>query len=118
VARAGAKVGKEAEVLPERQQCSTLGLDVGREVFPLGATYGAEEDGIGLFTGCDGFLRERATGFIDGSAADKVGGVCDFEIKFFGSGVEDVESDVHDFRSDAIAGKYGDGVHIKNVERF
>ncbi len=109
---AGTEVGEEAEVFPQRKKGTPLGLDLGGEIFPFGTTDGAEEDGISLFTGFDGFLWEGGLvgGGIESGATDEMGGTGDLEIEFGSDCVEDFEGNVHDFWSDAVAWKDGDGV--------
>jgi hypothetical protein len=55
IADAGAQIGEEAEMFSQREQSAALGLLVGRELFPLRAADGAEEDGVAGFAGFDGF---------------------------------------------------------------
>ena len=112
VARSGPKIGEEAEVLPEWKKCAALGLDVGRKIFPLGAADGAEEDGIGLFAGCDGVLWERGlvVGGVEGGTANEVVAVGDLEIKFCRGGLEDLQGNIHDFGANAVAGENRDRV--------
>lgn len=109
---AGAEVGEEAEVLPDGKEGAALGLDVGGEVFPLGSANGAEEDGVGFFASGDRFRRKRGLVVcgIECGTTDEVGGARDFKIEFGSDGVEDFEGNVHDFWSDAVARKDGDGV--------
>ena len=110
VAGSGAEIGEETEVLPEWKKCAALGLDVGRKIFPLGAADGAEEDGIGLFAGCDGVLWERSlvVGGVEGGAANEVVAVGDLEIEFCCGGFEDFQGNIHDFGANAVAGENRD----------
>ena len=117
MAGTGAQVGKEAKMFAEWKEGAALGLDVGGEVFPLGSANRAEEDGVGFFTSGDRFLGKR--GFVVGGikrcTTDEVGGAGDFEIELGSDCVENYEGNVHDFWSDAVARKDGDGVRHAGV---
>ena len=72
MADAGAQIGEEAEVLADGEQRAAFWLLVGREVFPLRAADGAEEDGVSLLAGFDGLLGQRLADRVDGGTADEL----------------------------------------------
>ena len=105
MADAGAQIGKEAEVLAQRQESTALGLLVGRQFFPFRTADGAKEDGVAGFAGGDGFSRESLANGVDGGTADELVVVFEREAGTGGDGVEDFERLGHDFRADAVSGE-------------
>ena len=109
-ANAGAEVGKESEVLAQRQERAAFGLDVGREVFPFRSADRSEENRIRLLAGLEGFGWQGVSGGIDRGTADEMFTALDREAEFRLGGIEDADCSVHDFRADAVPCENGDAV--------
>jgi len=78
-----AQIGKEGEVLAQREQRGALGLLVGRKRFPFRAADRAEENRVGLAADTQGFLGKCAAIGVDGDTADAGLGEVELEAKFF-----------------------------------
>jgi len=102
VADAGAEVGEEAEMLPQGQEGSALGLFIRGEFFPLWSADGAKKDGIAGLTGGDCLGREGLADSVDGGTADELVIVFKGDAGAGGDGVEDADGLGHDFGADAI----------------
>ncbi len=107
-----AQVGVEAEMLAQRQQCGAFRLLVGRQVLPLGAADGAEENRLRVTAALQRVLGQRVAELVDGGAADGVFLRLDVEAKFLRGRVQEIETDGHYFRPDAVAGQHGDFIGV------
>ncbi len=116
IADAGAQIGEEAEVLANGQECTALGLLIRRELFPLRAADGAEEDGVAGFAGFDGFFRQRLAHGVDGGTTDEFVVIVEREAGTAGDGVEDAKGLGHDFWADAVAGEDCEVVGFGHVD--
>ena len=108
VAKGGAQVGEEAEMLSEREKGRAFGLFVGRKGFPFGAADGAEEDGVGVFADVEGLFWKRFSVDVDGDSADAGFGGIEGEPELGPCDIENAEGFGHDFRSDSVTGEDSD----------
>ena len=99
-----AHIGVEGVGLADWEQGRSLGLFLGGEGFPLRAADGAEEDGFTLVANGLGAVGEGDAVIVDGDTTDVGVFVVEREAELVACGFKDVESDIHDFRADAITG--------------
>lgn len=104
-AYARAQIGVQAEMLSQRQQGAALRLFIGGKVLPLGAAYGAEQDGVRLFTGSDGLFRKGLAAMVDARAAHKSLLAAHGKSKLGTYGVQNLQGLRHDLGPDAVAGQ-------------
>ncbi len=92
----------------QRQQGAALRLGGGRQMLPLRAADGAEQNRVGLLAAGNGGGRQRFAVTIDGDAADVIFAGGNPHIKALANGVQDFHGLRHHFRADAVAWQYRD----------
>ncbi len=105
-------------MLAQGQERGAFRLKIGREAFPLRAANGAEENGLGVAATLKGVRGEGVAKLVDAGAAHGVVLGVEGEAELLGGGVKDVETDGHDFRSDAVAREDGDFVGVAHKGGF
>ena len=103
-----AQVAEELVALSQGKKRAHFGTGLVRERVPLRAAHGAEQDGVGLVAGFDGFVGQRPAAGVDGGAAHEALLAGDREAESLRGGVHDLEGFGHDFGADAVAGEDGD----------
>ena len=84
---------------------SAFGLFGGRELFPFGAAYGTEQNGVGIFACLDGRIGKRLAKFVDAGAADRVHRIVERVSVLFAGDFENFERRLHYFWPDTVAGQ-------------
>ena len=95
-------------MLAQREQGGALGLLRGRELFPLRAADGTEEDGVRGGADLQRGLRQGAAVAVDGGAANVGRGGLKREVFLAGDDREDAQRLGHDFGSDVVSGEDGE----------
>ena len=78
-----------------------------REMIPLGAAHGAEENRLGAVARLDRRLGQGLAGRVDRGAAHERFLIVDGEAAAVGGGVDRAHGFLHDFGADAVAGENG-----------
>ena len=64
-AYARTQVGIQAEMFSQRQQGSAFRLFIGGEMLPFGTAHGAEQNGVRLFAGANGFFGKSLAAVVN-----------------------------------------------------
>ena len=109
-----AQVAEQFEVFTQRQQGAALWLFCGRQVFPLRAANGAEQDRVRLLASGDRRLRQGSSLAVDGRAADVVLAGGNVHGKTLAHGFQYFHRLVHHFRANAITRQNGNMVILRH----
>ena len=108
IARDGAEVGEEAELLADAQQ-PVLGPGLSRGVVPLGAAHGAEEDRVGAPAHLERLVGQGRAEAIDGDPAHEPLAIGEAVAEQLADPVQDARALGRDLGADAVAAQDRDG---------
>ena len=97
------QVAEQLEMFTQRQQRAALWLLCRRQVFPLRATDGTKQHGIGIFTAFHGRFRQWRTVVINRNTAHIVVAGGDFHRKTRANGFQYFQRLCHHFRANTVA---------------
>ena len=107
-----AQVGVESEDATQRKQRTAFGLQLRSQLFPLGAAYRTEEDGLGGSAGGNGAFRQRMLKLVVSGSAHLGRGPIKAKPLLGTYGFQHAYSFGHHFWSDAIACQHRDPMRL------
>ena len=99
------QVGIQAEMFSQRQQGSAFWLFIGGEMLPFGTAHGAEQNGVRLFAGTNGFFGKSLAAVVNARTPYKCLLAAYGKAKLAAYGIQNLQSLCHDLGPDAVAGQ-------------
>lgn len=104
-AYARTQVGIQAEMFSQRQQSSAFRLFIGGKMLPFGTAHGAEQNGIRLFAGANGFFGKGLAAVVNARTPHKSLLAAYSEAELAAYGIQNLQGLCHNLGPDAVAGQ-------------